>query len=322
MTYIPSETELECALSEVRENRRHANTIQISQVVADILAAYDHQGGINYAGGANLPSQQHIIDITQTLRQILFPGFYNHSAVEEAALPYITGQRVTWAYKHLSQEINKCLCFECVECNACDRHTHCAARAESIAIDLLQAIPDIRAVLQLDVRAALDGDPAANSENEVILAYPSIAAITVYRVAHFLYQREVPLLPRIMGEFIHHRTGIDIHPGARIGKSFFIDHGTGVVIGETTQIGDQVKIYQGVTLGALSVSRQMRGHKRHPTIEDDVTIYAGATILGGDTTIGKGSIVGGNVWVVESVPPYSKVYNARSSTEPVVAPHG
>jgi serine O-acetyltransferase len=187
-------------------------------------------------------------------------------------------------------------------------------------MDLLEALPDIRAMLQLDVQAALDGDPAANSANEVILAYPSISAITVHRIAHLLYEREVPLLPRIMSEFIHHRTGIDIHPGARIGASFFIDHGTGVVIGETTEIGDRVKIYQGVTLGAMSVTRDMRGHKRHPTIEDDVTIYAGATILGGDTVIGRGSIIGGNVWLVDSVPSYARVYNARSSSEPVVKP--
>jgi serine O-acetyltransferase len=174
----------------------------------------------------------------------------------------------------------------------------------------------------LDVEAAVAGDPAANSENEVILAYPSLAAISTHRVAHFLYERDVPLLPRIMSEYVHHRTGIDIHPGAKIGRSFFIDHGTGVVIGETTQIGDRVKLYQGVTLGALSVSRDMRGKKRHPTIEDDVTIYAGATILGGDTVIGRGSVIGGNVWLVRSVPPYSKVYNARSESEPVVAPNG
>jgi serine O-acetyltransferase len=321
MEYTTSETRLECAPPEVQESKHRAEARQISQVVADILAAYDHQGGINYAGGVNLPSQQHIIDITETLRQVLFPGFYDHSAVEEAALPYITGERVAWAYKHLSQEINKCLCFECSECSSCDQHSHCSARAEDMAMRLLQAIPDIRAMLQLDVQAALDGDPAANSENEVILAYPSIAAITVHRLAHFLYQAGVPLLPRMMSEFIHRRTGIDIHPGATIGESFFIDHGTGVVIGETTVIGDRVKVYQGVTLGALSVSREMRDHKRHPTIEDDVTIYAGATILGGDTVIGRGSIIGGNVWVVGSVPPYSRVYNARSLTEPVVAPH-
>jgi len=170
----------------------------------------------------------------------------------------------------------------------------------------------------MDVRAAVEGDPAANSADEVILAYPSVAAITVHRIAHFLYERQVPLLPRIMSEYIHHRTGIDIHPGATIGRSFFIDHGTGIVIGETAQVGDRVKLYQGVTLGALSVSRSMRGRKRHPTIENDVTIYSGATILGGDTVVGTGSVIGGNVWLVTSVPPYSKVYNDRTVGEPVV----
>jgi serine O-acetyltransferase len=251
---------------------------------------------------------------------ILFPGYYDTGAVEEAALPYVTGERVAWVYKHLSQEIHRCMCFECDQCG--QSVSDCALRARTAAMELLCEVPHIRGMLQLDVEAAVAGDPAANSENEVILAYPSLAAISTHRVAHFLYERDVPLLPRIMSEYVHHRTGIDIHPGAKIGRSFFIDHGTGVVIGETTQIGDRVKLYQGVTLGALSVSRDMRGKKRHPTIEDDVTIYAGATILGGDTVIGRGSVIGGNVWLVRSVPPYSKVYNARSESEPVVAPNG
>ncbi len=292
---------------------------EISQIVQKLLDSYEKVGGINHAGGANLPSQQHIIDIVQTLRMIIFPGYYDQGAIDEAALPYTTGERVVWLYKHLSEEITKCLCFECRECNRLDRLPRCLDRARQIAMDLLCALTGIRAMLQMDVRAAVEGDPAANSADEVILAYPSIAAITVHRVAHFLYRRQVPLLPRIMSEYIHHRTGIDIHPGAQIGRSFFIDHGTGVVIGETTEIGDRVKIYQGVTLGALSVSRSMRGHKRHPTIEDDVTIYSGATILGGDTVIGRGSIIGGNVWLVSSVPPYSKVYNTRTTGKPVVA---
>ena len=312
----------ECGLEKahVAANRWHSDVDQISQIVKNILDSYEHQGGINYANEANLPSQQHIVDITHTLRTILFPGYYSDGAIEETALPYVTGERVAWVYKHLSQEIQKCFCFECHECSHCDSRSHCEQRAREAAMDLLEALPDIRALLQLDIQAALDGDPAANSANEVILAYPSISAITVHRIAHLLYEREVPLLPRIMSEFIHHRTGIDIHPGAKIGESFFIDHGTGVVIGETTEIGSRVKIYQGVTLGALSVARDMRGHKRHPTIEDDVTIYAGATILGGETVIRRGSIIGGNVWLVDSVPPYSKVYNARSSGEPVVKP--
>ena len=292
----------------------------IGSIVRQLLEAYEHQGSINYAGGANLPSQRHTIEIMEALRTILFPGYYSRGAVEEIALPYVTGERIAWVYKHLSQEIDKCLCFECRECDQCDRIPGCATQARRITLDLLHAIPDIRAKLLLDVQAAVEGDPAAHSADEVILAYPSIAAITVHRVAHLLYQRGVPFLPRMMSEEIHHRTGIDIHPGAVIGESFFTDHGTGVVIGESTEIGDRVKIYQGVTLGALSVTREMRGHKRHPTIEDDVTLYAGATILGGDTVVGRGSVIGGNVWLVSSVPPYSKVYNdVRSSVGPVVA---
>jgi len=180
-------------------------------------------------------------------------------------------------------------------------------------------LPEIRTRLHLDVQAALEGDPAASSEAEVIVAYPGMAAITVHRLVHFLYQRAVPLLPRIMSEYVHHQTGIDIHPGATIGDYFFIDHGTGVVIGETTIIGDRVKIYQGVTLGALSVKKSLARKKRHPTIEDNVTIYAGATILGGDTVIGHESVIGGNVWLIQSVPPFSRVYNSVSS-EPIVEP--
>jgi serine O-acetyltransferase len=326
MEYIRSESELGdlLAIAEDVPAARHnprSEAEQVNGIVHDILGSYLRQGGINYVNGANLPSQQHIIEIIQTLRMILFPGYYDQGAVEETDLPHVTGERVAWAYRHLNQEIDKCLCFECRERGQCGRITECTARAKQITLDLLRTLGEIRELLLLDVQAAVEGDPAASSADEVILAYPSIHAITVHRIAHFLYQRRVPLLPRIMSEHVHHRTGIDIHPGARIGKSFFIDHGTGVVIGETTEIGDQVKIYQGVTLGALSVSREMRGHKRHPTIEDEVTIYAGATILGGNTTIGRGSVIGGNVWLVTSIPPYSRVYNARSASELVVAQH-
>ena len=293
-------------------------TGRIETIVRDILASYGQAGGINYVTGTNVPSQQHIIRIMETIRMILFPGYYDQGAIDEAALPYVTGERVVWVYKHLSQEINRCLCFECRTCERYDQLPECVARSDRIALGLLEAIPEIRDLLLLDVQASIDGDPAANSTDEVLLAYPSAAAITVHRIAHFLYQNEVPLLPRIMSEYIHHRTGIDIHPGAKIGQSFFIDHGTGVVIGETTEIGDRVKLYQGVTLGALSVSREMRGHKRHPTIEDDVTIYSGATILGGNAVVGRGSVIGGNVWLVHAVPPYSRVYNEHSAVAPVI----
>ena len=185
-------------------------------------------------------------------------------------------------------------------------------QAEEIADDVIGHIPEIRRLLSGDIQAAYDGDPAANSVEEVILSYPAILAVATHRIAHLLYRREVPLIPRIMSEYAHGITGIDINPGARIGKNFFIDHGTGTVIGETTVIGDNVKLYQGVTLGALSFPRDekgkiVKGRKRHPTIEDNVVIYAGATILGGGTVIGRNSVIGGNVWITSSVPPNTKV---------------
>jgi serine O-acetyltransferase len=291
---------------------------QINQVVADILDSYQQVGGINYTNGLNLPSKQRIIDIWQMLRTVLFPGFYEREQVDETSLPYLIGQRVARVRKSLAEEVNKGMCNDCDERGICDQLPECAQKAGTIADELIAALPEIRAKLHLDVQAALEGDHAAKSEAEVIMAYPGMAAITAHRIAHFLYQREVPLLPRIMNEYIHHQTGIDIHPGASIGNSFFIDHGTGVVIGETTAIGDWVKIYQGVTLGALSVKKSMAKQKRHPTIEDNVTIYAGATILGGEAVIGHHSIIGGNVWLVRTVPPYSRVYNSAVSSEPIV----
>jgi len=293
---------------------------QIDPVVRDILNSYDQLGGINHVGGPNLPSRQRTIDILQMLRSILFPGYYEREPVDESALLYLTGERVGWVRKNLADEITKSLCHDCQDYDRCDQIPKCAEKAASIANDLLNALPEIRARLHLDVQAALAGDPAATSEAEVIVAYPGLAAISVHRIVHFLYQRDVPLLPRIMSEYIHHQTGIDIHPGATIGDSFFIDHGTGVVIGETTVIGNEVKIYQGVTLGALSVKKELARKKRHPTIEDKVTIYAGATILGGDTVIGHDSVIGGNVWLVRSVPPFSRVYNSAVSSSPIVEP--
>jgi serine O-acetyltransferase len=289
----------------------------VDEAVRRILDSYDRLGGINHIGGPNLPSRQRSIDILQALRSILFPGYYERDPVDETALFYMTGERVAWVRKSLAEEITRSLCNDCREQGRCDQLPECAEKALDIADDLLKALPEIRARLHLDAQAALEGDPAAISEAEVIVAYPGMAAITVHRLVHFLYQRGVPLLPRIMSEYIHHQTGIDIHPGATIGDYFFIDHGTGVVIGETTIIGDRVKIYQGVTLGALSVKKSLARKKRHPTIEDNVTIYAGATILGGDTVIGHDSVIGGNVWLIQSVPPFSRVYNSVSS-EPIV----
>jgi serine O-acetyltransferase len=294
-------------------------TPHVDKVVRAIMDSYVLLGGINHIDGPNLPSRQRTIDIFQTLRSIIFPGYYEREPVDETMLLYMTGERVSWVRKNLSEEITKSLCADCRDNGRCDQLPECSQKAQDITDDLLRALPDIRARLRLDVRAAFDGDPAAKSEAEVIVAYPGVAALVAYRIAHFLYRREVPLLPRIMSEYIHHQSGVDIHPGATIGDSFFIDHGTGVVVGETTQIGHNVKIYQGVTLGALSVKKSLARKKRHPTIEDNVTIYAGATILGGDTVIGHDSVIGGNVWLIQSVPPFSRVYNATSS-EPIVEP--
>jgi serine O-acetyltransferase len=286
-----------------------------------MLNSYDQLGGINHVAGPNLPSRQRTIDILQMLLSILFPGYYEREPVDEHDFLYLTGQRIGWVRKNLASEITKSLCYDCRLYNRCDQLPECAEKARHITEDFLSALPPIRARLHLDVQAALQGDPAAKSEAEVIVAYPGLAAISVHRIVHFLYQRDVPLLPRIMSEYIHHQTGIDIHPGATIGDSFFIDHGTGVVIGETTHIGDHVKLYQGVTLGALSVKKSLAQKKRHPTLEDNVTVYAGATILGGDVVIGHDSIIGGNVWLTHSVPPLSRVYNSVVSSSPIVEPN-
>ena len=291
---------------------------EIDPVVRGILRSYDELGAINHIGGPNLPSRQGIIDILKALRSLLFPGFYDREPVDEASLLYSTGERIAWVRKHLADEVTKSLCHDCREVGSCDQPEECAEKARTIVEGLLAKLPDIRVQLQKDVEAALAGDPAAKSEAEVILSYPGLAALSAHRIAHFLYQQEVPLLPRIMSEYLHHETGIDIHPGAQIGNHFFIDHGTGVVIGETTVIGDGVKLYQGVTLGALSVRTPLARVKRHPTIEDNVTIYAGTTILGGQTVIGHDSVIGGNVWLTQSVPPFSRVTSSTVSRELIV----
>lgn len=243
--------------------------------------------------------------LVEGLRALLFPSFFRPTATAEDL-----AREMEEIHRHLAHLIHRCFCqSETLEPD-CPK----GKEAEAIADELFASLPYFLDLLLADAQAALEGDPAARSLDEVVLTYPGFYAVTVYRLAHFLFQKEVPLLPRAMTELAHSRTGIDIHPGAQIGREFFIDHGTGVVIGETTFIGDRVKIYQGVTLGAVSFPRDekgkiVKGLKRHPTIEDDVTIYAGATILGGKTVVGKGSVIGGNVWLVESVPPGSRVLN-------------
>jgi serine O-acetyltransferase len=236
---------------------------------------------------------------------VLFPGYTGKKIVTKSNVNFIVGDILCQLYSELSEQIERAYRYQCRirQCEGCD----CRTMAENVTKHLLAQLPTIRQMLKGDVGAAFDGDPAAKSYEEIVISYPCIIAIAAYRIAHELYLKQVPLIPRIMSECAHARTGIDIHPGATIGRNFFIDHGTGVVIGETSVIGDNVKLYQGVTLGALSFRKDERGRiiksgKRHPTIEDNVIIYAEATILG-DIVIGKGAVIGGNVWIKESVPP-------------------
>ena len=256
-----------------------------------------------------IPSKQSVIEIIEKLREVIFPGYFNREKLDPVNLKYYMGQTVSVLFDLISEQVTLSIRHDCFRYDKpC---SECRDRGHEVALALLEEIPGIREILATDIQAAYDGDPAARSTDEIIFSYPGIFAITTYRVAHKLHELGVPLLPRIMTEYAHNLTGIDIHPGARIGERFCIDHGTGIVIGETTEIGRDVRIYQGVTLGALSLPKDagemLRGKKRHPTIEDDVIIYSGATILGGDTVIGARSVIGGNVWITHSVPPDTKV---------------
>ena len=291
----------------------------LDTTVDSIIRSYDRHGGINHIKGPNLPSQEEIIETLEGLVSVIFPGFFGRSNVNTTNLRYSVGTKCAESYHRLVDQINKCFRYFCEHESKCrpdsnkcriEGHKSCLTKARQISSELLKELPTIRKRLYNDVKAAYRGDPAAKSLDEIILAYPGLSAITVYRIANVLWRKKVPLLPRIMSEYAHSRTGIDIHPGATIGEYFMIDHGTGVVIGETTRIGNNVRIYQGVTLGALSVPHKVelyRWKRRHPIIEDNVTIYAGATILGGDTVIGRGAVIGGNVWITKSVPPLTKV---------------
>jgi len=283
---------------------------KLPDIVEGIYNSYYQTPSTRNIGESPLPSKQSVIDILELIREILFPGYYGAAGLCWENIRYFIGSKLDQLFVSLSSEISKSFRHECKETgHVC---VDCIDRASHHCVEFLDKIPNIRQMLLDDVQAAYDGDPAAKSLDEIIFSYPGMMAITTYRIAHALHSQGVPLIPRIMTEYAHGVTGVDIHPGAKIGKSFFIDHGTGVVIGETCEIGNRVKLYQGVTLGALSFPKDdsgaiIRGRKRHPTIEDDVTIYAAATILGGDTVIGKGSTIGGNVWLIHSVPPGTKV---------------
>lgn len=282
---------------------------RLPKIAEDIIGSCSDRECYTHVDFEPIPSKDGVIDILDRLREILFPGYFSREKIDPVNLQYHVGQAASSLFDKLSEQICHSIRHDCfrydLPCRECDEQGY------RLALQFLKAIPSLRKALAADIRATYHGDPAAKSYDEVIFSYPGIFAITVYRIAHLLVKLAVPLLPRIMTEYAHSITGIDIHPAARIGKSFVIDHGTGVVIGETSAIGNNVRIYQGVTLGALSIpkgaSEKFRGKKRHPTIENDVIIYSGATILGGETVIGARSVIGGNVWLTESVPPDTTV---------------
>ncbi len=290
----------------------------IKSLTSLIVGSYEKDGGANHIGGIHLPSRSRVASILVDIEELIFPGFHCDDTLTDETLELVTGTRVARlldvlsaqvALDMLHQQRGEALRAASVSAEGAAL-LDVGADARDFTIAFLEHVPTLRVALNLDVEALLAGDPAVRSREEVILAYPGLRAIVVHRVAHFFWKNGLRLLARMMSEVIHGATGIDIHPGATIGRSFYIDHGTGVVVGETTVIHDHVKLYQGVSLGALSVSKRLQDMRRHPTIEDHVTIYAGATILGGETVVGHHSVVGGNVWLVKSVPPFSVVEHA------------
>ncbi|NQT01890.1 MAG: serine acetyltransferase [Planctomycetes bacterium] len=283
----------------------------MEKLVSEIAHTYKGGTGINFIDASNLPIRRKILEILDLLTEVLFPGYTGKRTVTKTNISFIIGDILCQIYTELSEQIERAYQYQCriKKCDGCD----CRTMAEKATQHLLTQLPRIRELLKGDVGAAFEGDPAAKSFEEIVISYPCIMAIATYRIAHELYLKQVPLIPRIMTECAHSKTGIDIHPGAKIGKNFFVDHGTGVVVGETSVIGNNVRFYQGVSLIAISIPKEaqsIKSAKRHPTIEDDVTIYAEATILG-NVTIGKGSVIGGNVWIRNSVPPGTTVSMAK-----------
>jgi serine O-acetyltransferase len=283
----------------------------LPKLVDNVISNYRTYGGMDHLEGKDLPSKKVVIEVLEDLLTVFFPGYLGKSEITKSNVKYVIGNTLTSVHTRLTVEVEKSLKHICRKIKECPQDV-CHSQAQVIVKELLEKIPEIRQLLSGDIEAAYDGDPAAVSAEEVILSYPCVLAITTYRIAHELYLRGVPLIPRIMSEHVHSQTGIDIHPGARIGKNFFIDHGTGVVIGETTEIGDHVKMYQGVTLGALSFPKDekgniIKGRKRHPTIGNNVVIYSGATLLGADAVIGDNVVIGGNVWITSPVPSNTRI---------------
>jgi len=282
----------------------------LPKLVEAIVASYGELGGCRHIDRAYLPARGAIEELIERLLELVYPGFFGRQDLTRHNVSYHVGELLPRIGTLAYQQVLKSLCYM-AELEG-DGSSACTEQATSVTREFLGRLPAVRQTLAGDVQAAYDGDPAALNTDEVILAYPGLLAVTVYRLAHQLHELGVPLMARIMSEWAHGTTGVDIHPGARIGRHFFIDHATGVVIGETTDIGNHVKLYQGVTLGALSFpkderGRLIRGYKRHPTVGDHVTVYANAIILGGDTVIGEHAVIGGSVFVTTSVPPYSTV---------------
>jgi serine O-acetyltransferase len=294
---------------------------QLPQLTDRIVETYTQVGKINHLGHCPLPRYEVIVSVLEDLKDIIYPGYRRREGLHLGNVTYHVGDVIDGLHDKLTTQIARALMHEDrvrgVE-EPCDEQVDYEAKGQATAIQFLQRIPDLRRVLATDVQAAFEGDPACKSVDEVIFCYPGLDAVTIYRLAHELYKLGVPFIPRMMTEWAHKETGIDIHPGAHIGHHFFIDHGTGVVIGETCDIGNHVKLYQGVTLGALSFPTDahgnlIRGMKRHPTIEDRVVIYASATILGGRTVIGHDSVIGSSVWLTHSVEPYATVTMEKPS---------
>ncbi|MDW7708882.1 MAG: serine O-acetyltransferase EpsC [Deferrisomatales bacterium] len=309
---IPSIADLMAEQDVCQATQEHHRRFrdELPAAVDAIVASCRTVPHVAHVEAALIPSKDEVTGLIELMRDLVFPGFFGRQEVDWASLPYHVGQEATELFDRLSLQVSRSIRHECRRTESLC--SHCLETGQRQALEFLKAIPTVRELVSGDVVAAYRGDPAAKSYDEVVFSYPGLYAVSVYRLAHALHRLGVPVLPRMMAEHAHGATGIDIHPGASIGREFFIDHGTGVVIGETCEIGDRVTLYQGVTLGALSFVRDeggllVRGTKRHPTIEDDVVIYSGATILGGHTVIGRGCVIGGNVWLTESVPPQTKV---------------
>lgn len=285
----------------------------IAEMAEELNKNYSDQKLFDLSLGERLPQKDEIIDFVDELRKVTFPGFFGRENMAYANKKYFAGHKLSLLYDKLFRQIKVALSYK----NDAKSYQEITEDAQEKALGFIRRIPEVQALLCKDVEAEYNGDPAANSREEIIFSYPGLFAIFVYRYAHVLYQMKVPFIPRIMTEYAHGETGIDINPGANIGQYFFIDHGTGIVIGETTDIGNNVKIYQGVTLGALSTRKgqQLSGIKRHPTIEDNVVIYANTTILGGETIIGANSVVAGNTFVTKSIPANTKVASTMPELE-------